>query len=131
MALGQWVFGSPDFLKLSLFFQLDLSLQNPGLDENAWENSLESLKSQITEVKSCKTFAAEFNNIWEDWNTHNLERPNIEFTLSQLERERSLFSLSEILFHFLWLVKGEESLFSDRFQSLGSRIYFIFSISND
>ena len=111
-SLGQWAFGSPDFMKLSLILKLDLAMDNPGIDEKSWKKTRNHLKDQIMSLKNCQSFSQEFKNIWDKWNIYGLKTPNLDFVLKQLERERSLFALSELIFAFLWSVESEDSLFS-------------------
>ena len=111
-SLGQWAFGSPDFIKLSLILQLDLGMHNPGIDEKSWEKSRNQLKDLIMSLKNCQNFSQEFQNIWKSWNIYGLKMPSLNFVLKQLETRRSLFALSKIIFEFLWSVESEDSLFS-------------------
>ena len=126
-SLGQWAFGSPDFMKLSLILQLDLAMENPGINEKSWEKSRNQLKDQILSLKNCQSFSQEFKNIWRNWNIYDIKMPNLDFALKQLEIERSLFALSELLFEFLWSVESEDSLFSEDIKEIAF-LAFIFIV---
>lgn len=116
--IGEWSFGTGDYLKLLITFQLDGIMKNRGFHTTSeTSDRLTGLKSSVLNLRVCSDFATSFNQTWNDWNIDSLAYPDeLSTALTMASLKPSQYWLVGFIFNFLWQVKGDNGgVFNSKF----------------